>query len=424
MQSLFRSRASPRPSQPSSSTPLPEDNCAKRPRLPPASHARKQPTDLQAQYRQAIADIDGRYMYCTPEEILQALLVDDVADIPDRHPLARERGPEGRASGELLACYLLSIKDNPKLVGGIEPWLQKMVMQYKGFPASHTCAVRALELMPVLRSALSHPHVPFSTDFEKKLSFALPPRVAGIGATAQSRSEIRALCMESLTTSRAFMGQMEASAAAAGASTTYTAKASGARGRILGAGQMRQANILVDAKIQTGLMREACSDDEEDNMDENARDVMHCRPGDDEAHEQPELPGKSNTGWQHDPPKEGEQLLGWNIKATFPTGPRRELRWHDGIIIDVQNTAGSGYRYQFYYPIDQEDEWIHGDKLPVNSICFRKAHLPGTCASKDEVQQARSILTAREMRECGSRSEEPGPSGNAATMRSRADFRG
>ena len=34
-------------------------------------------------------------------------------------------------------------------------------------------------------------------------------------------------------------------------------------------------------------------------------------------------------------------------------------------------------KYRIFY-WDNRDEWIYGHKLPVESICFRKAHLPNT----------------------------------------------
>ena len=116
--------------------------------------------------------------------------------------------------------------------------------------------------------------------------------------------------------------------------------------------------------------------------------------------------------------------LSWNVKATFPTGPTRELRWHDGIVIDVQALTGTGYKYQFYFEIDGEDEWINGSELPVKSVCFRKAHLPEPRAIEDAMEKAKGKLAAREMR--GSESEQPvtprAAAGAAAAMRARADF--
>ena len=34
-------------------------------------------------------------------------------------------------------------------------------------------------------------------------------------------------------------------------------------------------------------------------------------------------------------------------------------------------------KYRIFY-WDNRDEWIYGHKLQVESICFRKAHLPNT----------------------------------------------
>ena len=84
---------------------------------------------------------------------------------------------------------------------------------------------------------------------------------------------------------------------------------------------------------------------------------------------------------QHEPPREGAELIGWKIKATFPTGPRRELRWHDGFVVDHRLLATVGpsrpmHQYRFFYPIDDNEEWVRGHELPHDSICFRKPHLP------------------------------------------------
>ena len=68
------------------------------------------------------------------------------------------------------------------------------------------------------------------------------------------------------------------------------------------------------------------------------------------------------------------------IKATFPTGPKNELRWHDGFVFDhnqLEREEGEDIEYQYtlFFPIDATDEVV---SAPFNGkdICFRKQHLP------------------------------------------------
>ena len=63
---------------------------------------------------------------------------------------------------------------------------------------------------------------------------------------------------------------------------------------------------------------------------------------------------------QYKPPREGHALVGWRIKATFPTGPRDELRWHDGFIIECkeaqpENGRGLHFEYRAFIPVDACD---------------------------------------------------------------------
>jgi hypothetical protein len=48
------------------------------------------------------------------------------------------------------------------------------------------------------------------------------------------------------------------------------------------------------------------------------------------------------------------------IKATFPTGPKNELRWHDGFVFDhnqLEREEGEGVEYQYtlFFPINATD---------------------------------------------------------------------
>ena len=107
--------------------------------------------------------------------------------------------------------------------------------------------------------------------------------------------------------------------------------------------------------------------------------------------EQPALSGGSRPGYQHAPPKDGADLIGWKIRATFPTGPTQELRWHDGFIIDHLLHTGETpvWRYLFFFPIDGVTEWVRGNELPHPSICFRKAGLAEPRVSPEMVAEAK-----------------------------------
>ena len=94
--------------------------------------------------------------------------------------------------------------------------------------------------------------------------------------------------------------------------------------------------------------------------------------------EQPALP----KGYEYQPPTQGDALVGWSIKSTFPTGPTKELRWHDGYIYEHHGA---------FYPIDSGDEWF---TLPLkdNDMCFRKAHLANAKVTQEEVRMARRAV--------------------------------
>ena len=86
----------------------------------------------------------------------------------------------------------------------------------------------------------------------------------------------------------------------------------------------------------------------------------------------------------------------WRVQLTFPTGPRGQLGWHDGFVIDVNEKVsllGARQEYRVYFPIDSQDVRIWG---PWNdpSVCFRKAHLANIKASPAEVRQAQQAAAA------------------------------
>ena len=99
----------------------------------------------------------------------------------------------------------------------------------------------------------------------------------------------------------------------------------------------------------------------------------------------PAVPRRQKYRLQYKPPREGHALVGWRIKATFPTGPRDELRWHDGFIIECkeaqpENGRGLHFEYRAFIPVDACDIklWPPFDD---KSICFCKSHLSDTKAS-------------------------------------------
>ena len=72
--------------------------------------------------------------------------------------------------------------------------------------------------------------------------------------------------------------------------------------------------------------------------------------------------------------------MGWRIKATFPTGPKNELRWHDGFVVlygeiqDDEGGPGTVHQYSLFFPIDAAGCEC---TTPFNGkdLCFRKPHL-------------------------------------------------
>ena len=273
-----------------------------------------------------------------------------------------------------------------------------------------------------------HPPIARPAGLTEHMSLALPVRVGDVAKTSMSRTEIRGMCMDSLAATGSFMAQMEASAAAAEAPLFFSAKPANTRGRMLGPGQLTGANRLLQAKIQTGLWREAASDDEGDAGEEDS-DVFVRFDG--RERQQPALLGGTRPGFQYDPPQEGAALLGWNCKATFPTGPKNELRWHDCFVVDWrQNIQGgqAAFDYLLFFPGDGVDpsEWVRGKELPHDSICFRKPNLPNPKVGERAIAAAKADIarsSAAERDDSGASGSGPSSSGSARAMRDRADWR-
>ena len=151
-------------------------------------------------------------------------------------------------------------------------------------------------------------------------------------------------------------------------------------------------------------MRDDEEEDEEEELGEEEVEAFARLPGrEGPSGEQPPIPGGQRPGYQYQPPSTGGELIGWRVKATFPTGPRRELRWHDGYIFEHRaREVGTPPRrvpmYRIFWPVDASDEWV---QPPFNdkSLCFRKAHLPlpDLKAGADELRAARAALAEREV---------------------------
>ena len=80
------------------------------------------------------------------------------------------------------------------------------------------------------------------------------------------------------------------------------------------------------------------------------------------------------------------------------------------------------HQYRFFYPIDDNEEWVRGHELPHDSICFRKPHLPEPRVSVEMVAQAKSTISRHE-HEGAAEGERPRVVVSAAEMRMRADWR-
>ena len=131
-----------------------------------------------------------------------------------------------------------------------------------------------------------------------------------------------------------------------------------------------------------------------------------------------------------EPPKEGVALVGWNCKATFPTGPKcmykNELRWHDGYIVECKQLMQGGHAffdYLLYFPEDTQCECGHGKELPHDSICFRKPNLANTKVGERAIAAAKAEIARREGAEHSDSGVSASGSGSARAMRERADWR-
>lgn len=420
---LFRSRPPPAPTVPTGV----EDSKRQRPGGSLAPN--EQPSQLRLTYNEVCRRVSERYPDEQPSVILNKLILDDV----DRDATGATDEPPGYTGGKTLACYLHSIKHHERLValGGPTAWMSRQQEKYGYYPTQYGCLQRAIEFLPELAAGLARASAPLPAEVASQMSLALPPRhTAEVGRDAKSRGEIRAACMDSLQHSGAYMASLEAHAAAGGASNIFTEKPRAQRGRLLGPGEMAGARRFVQAKLNTSMLRDADSEEEEEEVegeeiDDNSRDPFIERT-DDNDDAQPPLP----RGFQYEPPHVGTSLLGWNVKATFPTGPQRELRWHDGYIfciVTLSRAAGASYKYQVFYPVDYGDEWIIGDELPDTGFCFRKPSLPNARASQEAIARAKASIRCHGEEGRGGdeqqQQQRAASSGSTnAAMRARADF--
>ena len=72
----------------------------------------------------------------------------------------------------------------------------------------------------------------------------------------------------------------------------------------------------------------------------------------------------------HHHPARGEALMGWRVKATYPIGPTRDLKWHDLFVIKVLTDPASpdGFKYQLFCPLDSDDDYVTGVQ---DCVCYR-----------------------------------------------------
>lgn len=233
----------------------------------------------------------------------------------------------------------------------------------------------------------------------------LPPRVGDVAQTAESRKDIRHSAIEMLTRQHSYMARAQCTA------SIFKEKHAKSRGRILGMGHVTAARELVQSKVATSQYRDRdlfdATWDAEDNEFETEECDMLARgvgrndqqdnqsepplPIDDDMPEPP-IPGGSKSGYQYSlPDKDPSELIGWNAKATFPTGRKKERRWHDGFIINYSQASNGSVDYLIFFNIDGQGEWIKGEDLPNHGVCFRKPHLQNTKVTEDDVRCARSM---------------------------------
>ena len=91
-------------------------------------------------------------------------------------------------------------------------------------------------------------------------------------------------------------------------------------------------------------------------------------------------------------PNHPRQLLGWRVKAIFPTGPRQEDAWREGFVFEVQQHREEGvttYSLRIFYPFDLEDEFVNGWELPAEDkdFCFIKANTKASGGSKVDARE-------------------------------------
>ena len=344
---------------------------------------------------------DQRHSSDHVRKVLQALLLADVRKVDNvgiEHLSRAERGAWN------LACYLhcvQQLRSHSFLEHGAKVWMERQLIQYAEHDEQKRCIQLALQFLAQLTAGQppppeGPPALAVPKGLSDRLTRACPPRTGSIAQTATSRKDIRQDAMDSLRDTRGYVGEMQALAEANREPVLFTAKQEGARGRMLGIGQLQGARALVQAKVATSKMREDDYYDEED-LEDDGMDCFARQPGRRRAAPSQDQPSLLR-GYQYElppPPKKSsarQHLLGWRCKVTFPTGKSQNLEWHDGFIIGWTSRADMHCWYRVFFSVDGGTMRFDGDDLPDTSISFRKPNLPGTNESLETVRRAHAAI--------------------------------
>ena len=106
---------------------------------------------MRETYERKLAVIESRYSNLEPKQIITRLLGVDVS--VDEVGVTGEQG-----RGRILACFLLSIKDDgfDFLSRGVKPWLEQQLPKYANlYPAQKLCIEHAIQFYPKLERGLA-----------------------------------------------------------------------------------------------------------------------------------------------------------------------------------------------------------------------------------------------------------------------------
>ena len=352
-------------------------------------------------------------------------------------------GQAGQQGGELLACFIVLVRDEFRPIGrfgGPIGFLEKNLVHYKAtdFAGTTSEATKLLQhaitfankLIPALSDAArmrrpmfgSGPaqgqrspmfeqpeqHREYEDDEEvcpprmpsALYTSALPARGGAVANTPASRRQIRSAAMHLMQRTNAAVGFQQARMETSSLTLldVRSDKTKGIRGRMLSGDQLQAGLQHVTAQLRTSKLRTDFHSNDSVLVDDDADEAS----GDEGGAGGVGAVGRFGGGRRVVVPTDGVALPaggGWSrnaprpikvgqLVATLHMGPRGQAEWYDAIVLVVQQRKynhGTQEVLHLFFPEDDHDDWY---TLPDASVAFDHGHK----ATSAQLKEAKKCL--------------------------------